>query len=93
MVYSTGRFVFALPCVILFLYFFCPFSIAITSTGEERVKHCFSYVFMVCACLVLSISASISCYDCDTPWISFLPFLFPKTALSVSIGLAADYKY
>ena len=38
MVYSTGRFVLALPCVILFLYFFFLFSIAITSSGDERVK-------------------------------------------------------
>ena len=27
-----------LPCVILFLWFFSPFSIAITSLGEERVN-------------------------------------------------------
>ena len=31
-------------CVILFLYFFSPFSIAITSLGEERAIWCFSYV-------------------------------------------------
>ena len=27
-----------LLCVILFLFFFCPFSIAITSLGEERAN-------------------------------------------------------
>ena len=59
-----------LPCVVLFLCFFCcfilllfffffsPFSIAITSLGEERLSWCFSYVCLICACLVLSVSSS-----------------------------------
>ena len=38
MVYSTRRFVVCLPCVILFLCFFSPFSIAITLLGEERAN-------------------------------------------------------
>ena len=32
-----GDLFYVLPCVILFLCFFCPFSIANTSLGEERV--------------------------------------------------------
>ena len=31
-----GDLFYVLPCVILFLYFFSPFSIAITSLGEEK---------------------------------------------------------
>ena len=40
MIYSTRRFVLvlSLSCVILLLYFFSPFSIAITSLGEERAN-------------------------------------------------------
>ena len=38
MVYFTRRFVYVLPCVILFLCFFSPFSIAITSLWAERAN-------------------------------------------------------
>ena len=38
MVYSTRRFVLVLSCVILFLCFFSPLSIGVTSLGEERAK-------------------------------------------------------
>ena len=39
------------------LVFFSPFSIAITSLGEERANLSgFSYVCTVCACLDLSVS-------------------------------------
>ena len=40
------------------LVFFSPFSLAITSLGEERANRCFSYVCSICACLVLSVSSS-----------------------------------
>ena len=33
-----GDLLYVFPCVILFLYFFSPFSIAITSLGEERAN-------------------------------------------------------
>ena len=33
-----GDFLYVFPCVILFLVFFSPFSIAITSPGEERAN-------------------------------------------------------
>ena len=33
-----GDLFYVLPCVILFLYFFSPFNIAITSLGEERAN-------------------------------------------------------
>ena len=33
-----GYFLYVLPCVILFLCFFSPFNIAITSLGEERAN-------------------------------------------------------
>ena len=41
------------------LVFFSPFSIAITSLGEERANlSVFSYVCSICACLDLSVSSS-----------------------------------
>ena len=33
-----GNLLYVFPCVILFLFFFSPFSIAITSLGEERAN-------------------------------------------------------
>ena len=38
MVYSTGRFVLCLALCYFVLVFFSPFSIAITSLGEERAS-------------------------------------------------------
>ena len=38
MVYSTGRFVLCLTLCYFVLVFFSPFSIAITSLGEERER-------------------------------------------------------
>ena len=55
--------------------FFSPFSIAITSLGEER----FSYVCSSCTCLVLSVSlfswylGRAAACDCGTPWTFLLP--------------------
>ena len=73
MVYSTRRFVVCLSVRHFVLVFFSPFSIAITSLGEERAC-------LVCACLDLSISSSswglgrAAVCDCDTPWTFLLPF-------------------
>ena len=39
MVYSTGRFVVCLSVCHFVLVFFSPFSIVITSLGEQRVNH------------------------------------------------------
>ena len=72
---------YVLPCVILFLCFFRPLSIAITSLGEERANLCFSYVCSISACLDLSVSSFSWCLgralvcDCGTPW-TFLLYLF-----------------
>ena len=38
MIYSTGRFVLSLDLCYFVLVFFSPFSIAITSLGEERAN-------------------------------------------------------
>ena len=60
--------------------FFSPFSIAITSLGEERAN--LSYVCSICPCLVLSVSSSSWCLeraavrDCGTPWTFLLPFSY-----------------
>ena len=71
-------------CLVLFCScVFRPFSIAITSLGEERANLsvlCFSYVCSISACLVLSVSSSSWCLgraaacDCGTPWIFLLTF-------------------
>ena len=78
-----GDLLYVLPCVIFFLCFFSPFSIAITSLGEERANlSVFSYICSICTCLVLSVSSSYWCLgraavcDCGTPWTFLLPCSF-----------------
>ena len=63
--------------------FFSPFSIAITSLGEERANLSAYLTFCsICAYLVLSVSSSSWCLgkaavsDCGTPWTFLLPFFF-----------------
>ena len=68
------------------LEFFSPFSIAITSFGEERANlSAFrKYFCSICACLDLLVSSSSWCLeraavcDCGTPWTFLLPFLLYK---------------
>ena len=83
MVYSTRRFVLCLTFCYIVLVFFSPFSIAITSLGEERANlSVFSYVCSICACLGLSVSSSSWCMGraavcyCGTPS-TFLLAFFP----------------
>ena len=83
MVYSTRRFVLCFTLCYFFLKFFSPFSIAITSLGEERANlSAFRTFFSICACMVLSVSSSSWCLeraavcDCGTPWTFLLPFFF-----------------
>ena len=48
-----GDLFYVLPCVIFFHVFFSPFSIAITSLGEERADlslSAFSFICLICAC-------------------------------------------
>ena len=65
MVYSTRRFVLCLTLCHFVLVLFSPFSIAITSLGEERAN--------LSACLDLSVSSSSWCLgraavcECGTP--------------------------
>ena len=80
-VYSTKRFVVCLSVYHFVLVFFSPFSIAITSLGEERANLS-DFVFLFgCACLDLSVSSSSwglgrdAVCDCGTPWTFLLPFL------------------
>ena len=82
MVYSTRRFVVCLTMCHFVLVFISPFSIAITSLGEERANWCFSCVCSVCACLDLSVSSSSWClgraavYDCGSLWTFLLSFFY-----------------
>ena len=82
MVYSTRRNVLGLTLCHFVLVFFSPFSIAITSLGEQRANlSAFSYVCSIYACLDLSVSSSSWCLgraavcDCGTPWTFLLPFI------------------
>ena len=85
MVYSTRRFVVCLSMCHFVLVFFSPFSIAITSLGEQRANLSAFRTFKcsVCACLDLSVSSSswglgrAAVCDCGTPWTFLLPFLTP----------------
>ena len=58
MIYSTRLFVLCLTLCCFVVVFFSPFSIAITSLGEERANFSAKYVCSICACLVLSVSSS-----------------------------------
>ena len=71
------------------LVIFSPFSIAITSLGEERANLSafrtfvrFVLVCSICACLDLSVSSSswglgrAAVCDCGTPLTFLLPFFF-----------------
>ena len=68
--------------VLFVLVFFSPFSIAITSLGEERAYLSAFCTFVRFARLVLSISSSSWClgraavYDCGTPWTFLLSNFF-----------------
>ena len=76
-----GDLLYVFPCVSLFLCFFSPFSIAITSLGDERANLSASNVCSICACSDLSVSSSSWCLgraavcDCGTPCTFLLPFL------------------
>ena len=77
-----GELLYVFSCIILFLCFFSPFSIAITSLGEERANlSAFStFIRFVRFCLDLSVSSSswglgrAAVCDCGTPWTFLLPF-------------------
>ena len=65
MVHSTRRSVLSLALCYSVLAFFSPFSIAITSLGEERANlSAFrTFCFSICACLVLSVSSCSVCLE------------------------------
>ena len=75
MVHSTSRFVLCLTLFYFVLLFFSPFSIAITSLGEERANLSAFRTFVRFALVwVLSVSFFSWCLgraaacDCGTPW-------------------------
>ena len=78
--FSTRRFVVCLSMCHFVLVFFSPFSIAITSLGEERANLSAFRTFVRYACLDLSVSSSswglgrAAVCDCGTPWTILLPF-------------------
>ena len=84
MVYSTRRFVLCLTLCYFVLVIFCPSSNAITSLGEERANlSFFSYVCLICACLVLYFSLPLGVWEglrfvivhSRTPW-TFLLYIY-----------------
>ena len=85
MVYSTRRFVLCLTLCHFVLVFFSPFSIAITSLGEERANlsaFCtFVRFVLVLICrfpLPLGGLEMAAVYDCDSIWTFLLPFFFQR---------------
>ena len=82
MVYSTRRFVVCLSMCHFVLVFFSPFSIAITSLGEERANLSAFRTFVRFVIVWTSVSsfswglgrAAVS--ECGTPWTFLLPFFF-----------------
>ena len=90
MVYSTRRFVVCLSMCYFVLVYFSPFSIAITSLGEERAN--------LSACLDLSVSSSswglgrAAVCDCGTSWTFLLPcFCFLVSTRRFVLCLALCY--
>ena len=83
MLYFTRRFVLFLTLYYFVLVFVSPFSIAITSLGEERANLSAFRTFVRFA-LVWSVSSSSWCLgraavcDCGTPWTFLLPFSLKK---------------
>ena len=74
-----GDLLYVLPCAILFLFFFNPFSIAFTSLGEERANlSAFRTFDRFVLVLDLSVTSSSWCLGraavCGTPWTFLLPF-------------------
>ena len=81
MVYSTRRFVVCLTLCHFVLVFFSPFSIVITSLGEERANlrafPTFDRFVLVWICrfpLPLGDWEWAAVCDCGTPWTFLLPF-------------------
>ena len=79
-VYSTRQFVVCLSMCHFVLVFFSPFSIAITSLGEERANlRVFVRLFGLCLfefvgfLYLLGLGRAAVC-DCSTPWTFLLPF-------------------
>ena len=76
-----GDLFYVLPCVILFLCFFSPFSIVITSLGEERANLSAFRTFVRFALVWFCVSSSFWCLgraavsDCGPPLTFLLPFL------------------
>ena len=82
MVYSTRRFVICLSVCHFVLVFFSPFSIAITSPGEERELILVLFVRLFGLCLFRFVGSSwglgrAAVCDCGTPWTFLLPFFLP----------------
>ena len=81
MVYSTRRFVVCLSVCHFVLVFFSPFSIAITSLGEERANlgafRSFVRFVLVWICRFCASSWGLggaAVCGCGTPWAFLLPF-------------------
>ena len=75
MVYSTRRFVVCLSVCHFVLVFFSPFSIAITSLGEERADlSAFRTCLFGFVGFLFLLGSGKGCVLCGTPWIFLLPF-------------------
>ena len=81
MVYSTRRFVLCVTLCYFVLVFFSPFSIAITSLGEERANVVLFVRFFDLCLFGFPVSSSSWCPGraavryCGTPWTFLLTFV------------------
>ena len=71
---------YVLPCVILFLCFFSPYSIVITSLGKVRTNLSAFCTFVRFVLVWFSLSSwclgRAAVYDCGISWTFILPFFF-----------------
>ena len=82
-----GDLFYVLSCVILFLCFSVLLSLPLPRLGKRELVliWCFSYVYSICACLVLSVSSPSWCLgrdavcDCGTPWTFLFPFFLQES--------------
>ena len=82
MVYSTRRFVVCLSVCHFVFVFFSPYSIAITSLGEERANLSAFLTFVrFVLVLIWGLGRAAGC-DCGTPWTFILLYLFDKAGHS-----------
>ena len=77
MVYSTRRFFYALPSVILFLSFSVLYALRLPSLGKRKlILVLFVRLFEMCLFEFVGCLGRAAVCDCGTYWTFLLPFFF-----------------